>query len=80
MNDHSDSYKVLADSLGVPLIPEVEDPPSWDPNGPVAVCGKCGITVYRVMAYSCPHNNCPCGLGSKSFCLNNGDPMNGSIK
>jgi hypothetical protein len=80
MNDYSQSYKVLADSLGVPLIPKRKAPNRIDTNGPVAVCGECGVTVYRVMAYSCPHQNCPCGLGSAgSLCLNNNE-LSGSLK
>lgn len=26
-------------------------------------CPKCGITLDKVMSYSCPHSDCPTGLG-----------------
>lgn len=26
-------------------------------------CSKCGIELNRVMSYSCPHSDCPCGMG-----------------
>jgi hypothetical protein len=43
----------------LPIIPAREpvDPSS---NPAVAVCGACGITLHRVMAYSCPRMDCPC--------------------
>jgi len=43
-----------------------------DPNAPIAKCGQCGILLYKVMGYACPHGNCPCGLGP-IMCQNN-DP------
>lgn len=38
-----------------PLIP-----PAYAAN----LCPKCGITLEKVMMYSCQQTNCPTGLGS----------------
>jgi len=27
-------------------------------------CSQCGITLLDTMCYSCPRQNCPCGLGT----------------
>lgn len=82
MNDFEDSYRELAKSYGVPLIPpnRSEGALRLDPDKPIAVCGQCGTTIYRVMAYSCPHKDCPCGLGpTGSLCLNTNE-LSGSLK
>ena len=49
----------------VPVIPPLpsERQPS-EPNPVCAICGECGLELRRVMSYSCPRTNCPCGLGS----------------
>lgn len=38
------------------------DPPVLDrPKTPA--CTRCGVALSGVMGYSCPHQNCPTGLG-----------------
>lgn len=49
----------------LPIIPPLEKSPSIDK--PIAICGECGIKLYRVMAYSCPKSNCPCGFGNTNM-------------
>lgn len=47
--------------LGVPVIPK-KDPlvPPTDPEQQVvAICGKCGLELKRVMLYSCNQTDCP---------------------
>lgn len=36
------------------------------PHEPVGRCAKCGLALYQKMMYSCPHHDCPCGLGSRA--------------
>lgn len=49
---------------GVPVIPPLpEIPTPTTPNDVVAICGQCGIGIYRVMGYVCQHSRCPTGLG-----------------
>lgn len=36
------------------------------PGQAIGRCAKCGITLSQVMCYSCPNNDCPCGMGSVS--------------
>ena len=49
----------------IPVIPPL--PRDWDPfpdpNPIVAICGECGLQLYRVMSYCCGNPRCPCGLG-----------------
>lgn len=42
--------------------------PKEHPNT-MGTCPKCGITLYTVMGYVCPHVMCPTGLGSPSSLL-----------
>jgi hypothetical protein len=55
--------------LGVPLIPSSPNLPELPENNPidptVAVCGKCGLEIKRIMGYFCSQGNCPSGLGSR---------------
>jgi hypothetical protein len=45
------------------------------PGGPFqehrVTCGKCGLSIGQVMAYCCPHSDCPCGLGGAT-CMAHG--------
>jgi hypothetical protein len=51
-----------AKELGVPMIPPLpETKPQTDPNNPIiAICGKCGLELKKIMHYVCPDLNCPC--------------------
>lgn len=40
--------------------------PPVSPWGSISNCGKCGIKLDKVMCYSCPHPDCPTGLGPVS--------------
>lgn len=53
------------------------EPPTYTPGEPQQfsihkpviltkppTCPKCGITLEKVMMYSCPNESCPTGLGS----------------
>jgi len=55
---------------GIPLITERAPYPS-DPNPIISVCGKCGLRVYRVMDYVCPHAVCPCEFSGLTCHTNN---------
>lgn len=51
----------------VPVIPPLPDSPfdsPLDPNPVVAICGKCGLHLRKVMHYYCGQSRCPTGLGS----------------
>jgi hypothetical protein len=55
-----------AAEIGVPVIPPLSPPHKFpnDPNPVMAICGKCGLHILRVMGYCCMSPNCPTGLGS----------------
>lgn len=47
----------------------------WEVYGPIKTpapvvyeykteCSQCGLKMDGPISYSCPHKNCPCGLGS----------------
>lgn len=49
-----------------PLTPEQKrQRDDFDPNPPLAKCGECGITIHRVMGFSCQNRHCPAGLGPR---------------
>lgn len=49
-------------SVPWPIYPDKFPPPS-------SRCGKCGLELSGVMCYSCPHGDCPCGMGP-TWCQN----------
>ena len=56
----------------IPFIPPVNVPPPFYPDKfprPSSKCGKCGLELSGVMCYSCPHRDCPCGMGT-TWCQN----------
>lgn len=44
---------------GLPIIGPLPDNPKPSVDGAVAICGTCGIRIYRLMSYSCPNERCP---------------------
>lgn len=46
----------------IPKLPESTQPESTDPHAPVAICGECGLEIYRVMGYVCGNSRCPTGF------------------
>lgn len=57
-----------AKRIGVPVVaplPIGKNPQS--PNPIMAICGKCGIELHRVMGYVCQHGDCPTGLASIGY-------------
>lgn len=41
-------------------------PPYFTTTKPIPTkptCSKCGLVLEGVMSYSCPHNECPTGMG-----------------
>jgi len=45
---------------GLPIIgPKYPEHPKKAPDEAVAVCGQCGLRIYKIMHYSCPQPNCP---------------------
>jgi hypothetical protein len=49
-------YEIAPNEPTVPIIVEEKQ------------CQKCLIKLGPVMNYSCPHENCPCGIGNTVFC------------
>lgn len=45
-------------------------PIEWPNIDPKPTCPKCGLIMEKVMAYSCPHNNCPVGFGPRAVNYN----------
>lgn len=47
-----------------PEYPAIQPPfKTWPTSGTARVCAACGISLEGTMSYSCPHANCPTGLG-----------------
>lgn len=57
--DRLDESVLPQDQYRIPNMPEYDK----------AHCPKCGITLEWVMMYSCPHYNCPTGLGGLTTCI-----------
>ncbi len=52
------------DFMHIPIGPNPETTKPWEPKwGKIDTCPKCGIQLNQVMSYSCPHLDCPTGLG-----------------
>ena len=61
MNDE-ENIEDKAKLYGVPIIgntPHWQKRPEKDPNPVTAICGNCGLTIRRIMNYSCPYDKCP---------------------
>lgn len=56
-----------AKRLGVPVIgSRIAPKPPADPDPPIGVCGRCGVTLKRRMNYACDDEQwCPVGLGPR---------------
>jgi ribosomal protein L37E len=46
-------------------IPMITEPsPGQRTTAVLAVCGKCGMEIYRVMTAECDRSDCPTGLNA----------------
>ena len=59
----NESPEDKAKRIGVLLIPSRPQQRKENLQGVIAICGECGLEIYRSMGYCCPKQNCPTGLG-----------------